>query len=130
MNRKDLLSKCAGLNISTSDDDTIERLELLIKGAESQEVIDKNIELQESVDTLTAMNDELQASLEVSEQRKSVGPNVLPIVSHKSKNYQLAYPSIRYNGKIYSAEQVAADKDIIEELIKIKSGMLTLIKKK
>ena len=133
MTKAELQAKCSSLDISFDENDTVERLALLIKGAESDEKIkaleDNNTDLQASVDTLTEFNNELQKELENSEKKLSAGPSVLPVVTYKSKKYQIAYPNIVVDRKKYSAEEVEANSDLIEQLFKMKSGMLIPIKK-
>lgn len=64
-------------------------------------------------------NAELQKALE-----EKPAANAKPTITHKKVKYQVEIPKFRHNGRIYAHEDLKTNPELIDELIKINSGVL------
>lgn len=100
-------------------------------------IVAENKELQEGFDALkldhealAKINAELQAQIEA-------GPGAAVVVAkptlsdktftHNKKEYGFAYPQLRFEGAIITAEDVVKDKKLQEKLVEMESGFIKLV---
>lgn len=79
---------------------------------------------QEVETTLLKSNDELQQQLEASEKTVE---EVKIIVTHDKKRYEVIVPRVQVAGKVYLAEDLKANKAVVEQLVESGSGVLKAI---
>lgn len=100
-------------------------------------LVQENAELQEGFDALklehealAKINAELQAQIEA-------GPGAAVVVAkptlsdktftHNKKEYGFAYPQLRFEGAIITADDVVKDKKLQEKLVEMESGFIKLV---
>jgi len=100
-------------------------------------LVQENAELQEGFDALKLehealgkINAELQAQIEA-------GPGAAVVVAkptlsdktftHNKKEYGFAYPQLRFEGAIITADDVVKDKKLQEKLVEMESGFIKLV---
>ncbi|MFC6999582.1 hypothetical protein [Rufibacter roseus] len=71
-----------------------------------------------------AILDETVQALKNAEAAKG---SSLPVVSFEDEQYRLLAAKANIKGKVYTAAEVAESKELIQHLIKIKSGLLQKI---
>jgi len=126
MNKESLIDRCNELGIKYQENDTKLQLELMISGFESIEKI-KTLEAEnaELLEIIKEMQSAVNESEEKSKQALSLTDKIiLPTIEYKKKFYLVAYPKFRFNGKMYEAADLVDDMSVVEELIKLNSGVL------
>lgn len=127
MSKAEIQKKCDDLGIKYQENDTVEQLELMIAGKESASLIktleDDLTKHKKALDTTLQANAELQERLEELEDRPT-GKEV----SFKSGKRKGRFVAKRFTlkGHEYTAEEAAKDPKLLEQLIRIKSGVIQL----
>jgi len=103
-----------------------EKLELLkengLEGFDSLNVpqIDQVIGLVEENASLKELNEKLNSQVSEKPAEKA------PTIKHDGKTYILTAPRSTFKGKLVTLATLKADKKLLAELIKIKSGILKI----
>lgn len=91
--------------------------------------------LQQENDSLKQENKNLKAELVeaeklINEQQKQLSAEPVAtiggdiVVKHGKKNYRVTAKKFRLNGKEYTAESLAKNKELVEQLVKLGSSVL------
>jgi uncharacterized protein YlxW (UPF0749 family) len=93
--------------------------------AENQKLQKENKELKEALDKTKNDSSVIVKDLQKRLQDKvAAGKNGFGSVEVGGKNFRIALPAIELNGETFTADEVAADKDLQKELVELGSGML------
>lgn len=103
---------------------TIEQLK-----AELEKVTAENTDLKTQLSQAGEVVTEMQGKIEENAKAlKSV--NAYPTVKVDKKEYEIRVPgTVRFKGKMYSAEDIKSNKEIAEKLVKIKASFMVAVEK-
>lgn len=133
MSKADIQKKCDDLGIKYQENDTVEQLELMIKGVELEKQIEEleasllaDLEAEKKRNAeLLEVNQELQQALE--EAGKSA-PSADVTFKVGSKKFRFVGKSFSLKGQTYTAKEAAQNKAVLEKLVQMKSGIIEPIK--
>lgn len=85
-----------------------------------QELESANKELLTTIDDMQQVIEAKQVEVKSAKAGKRV-------ISHKKMTLEVVIPNFRLNGKKYTADDLEADSSLVEELLKINSGVIRVI---
>ena len=93
--------------------------------AKVKELEKENVRLETQNKELDGLNEEYAEQLNAIESSGTVagaGPQLLK--DTKGNTYRLTQPKVKYKGKVNTFKDLAANKKLVDELVKIKAGSL------
>lgn len=100
---------------------TVEELE-----KENAALIAENEKLKSAIETAEAVIDELQGKLESA---SSVETQKNPVITCGGKEYEITLKRFQHAGKVFTADDLATNKELQKELLSTGSEILKLVEK-